>query len=206
MPEGSVALPPALVLAPEGLLCAVNSEGKMLAFKVSDLPEMPKGKGNKIFDIPSKKAADRSEVLKAVAVVPPQGKLVLYSGDKTKTLDWGDLKGVQGQRAQRGSVLMRGWRDIDRIEGIPRLRDIAWRRCSGSTRAARRSSATISYKFARREDRATGRAEHSALTRAGRLFADRGRCRDVASGSAVVGSVAGGNGGDWVCDPACFLG
>jgi topoisomerase-4 subunit A len=119
VPEGSVVLPPAFVAAPEGgLVCAVNSEGKMLAFKVSDLPEMPKGKGNKIFDIPAKKAASREEVLKAIAVVPPQGKLVLYSGDKTKTLDWGDLKEFKGQRAQRGAVLMRGWRDIDRLEGI----------------------------------------------------------------------------------------
>ncbi len=57
-------------------------------------------------------------MLKAVAVVPPQGKLVLYSGDKTKTLDWADLKEFKGQRAQRGAVLMRGWREIDRLEGI----------------------------------------------------------------------------------------
>jgi topoisomerase IV subunit A len=119
VPEKSVVLPPAFVASPDSLVCAVNSEGKMLAFKVADLPEMPKGKGNKIFDIPSKKAATREEVLTAIAVVPPNGKLVLYSGDKTKTLDWADIKEFKGQRAQRGAVLMRGWREIDRLEGIP---------------------------------------------------------------------------------------
>jgi len=118
VPEKSLCLPPAFVPSPDSLVCAVNSEGKMLAFKVSELPEMPKGKGNKIFDIPSKKAESRDEVLNAIAVVPPNGKLVLYSGEKTKTLDWADLKEFKGQRAQRGAVLMRGWREIDRLEGI----------------------------------------------------------------------------------------
>ncbi len=35
-------------------------------------------------------------MLTAIAVVPPQGKLVVGSGEKTKTLDWGDLEAVQG--------------------------------------------------------------------------------------------------------------
>lgn len=119
VPEKSLALPPAFVASPDSLVCAVNSEGKMLAFVVKDLPEMPRGKGNKIFDIPAKKAASREETLTAIAVVPPNGKLVLYSGDKTKTMEWSDLKDYRGQRAQRGAVLMRGWREIDRLEGIP---------------------------------------------------------------------------------------
>jgi len=119
VPEKALALPPAFVASPESLVCSVNSEGKMLAFVVKDLPEMPRGKGNKIFDIPGKKAAAREETLTAVAVVPPNGKLVLWSGDKQKTLDWSDLKDFKGQRAQRGAVLMRGWREIDRLEGLP---------------------------------------------------------------------------------------
>ena len=45
---------------------------------------MPRGKGNKIYDIPGKKAAAREEMLTAIAVVPPNGKLVLWSGDKTE--------------------------------------------------------------------------------------------------------------------------
>jgi topoisomerase IV subunit A len=117
VPEKSLVLPPAFVASPDSLVCAVSSEGKMLAFKVADLPEMPRGKGNKIYDIPGKKAAARDEMLTAIAVVPPNGKLVLYSGEKTKTLDWSEIKEWRGQRAQRGAVLTRGWREIDRLEG-----------------------------------------------------------------------------------------
>jgi topoisomerase-4 subunit A len=119
VPDKSLVLPPAFVASPDSLVCAVSSEGKMLAFKVADLPEMPKGKGNKIYDIPSRKAAAREEMLTAIAVVPPNGKLILWSGEKQKTLEWSDLKDYRGQRAQRGAVLTRGWREIDRLEGIP---------------------------------------------------------------------------------------
>jgi topoisomerase-4 subunit A len=117
VPENSYVLPPAFVPSPDSLVLTVSSEGKMLAFKVSDVPEMPKGKGNKLYDIPTKKAAAREEVLTGVAVVPPNGTLVLWSGEKQKVLTWADLKEFKGQRAQRGAVLPRGWRDIDRVEG-----------------------------------------------------------------------------------------
>jgi topoisomerase-4 subunit A len=118
VPENSSVLPPAFVPSPDALVLVINSEGKMLGFKVSDVPEMPKGKGNKLFDIPGKKAASREEVLTAVAVVPPQGTLVLWSGEKQKTFTWGELKEFKGERAQRGAVLPRGWRQIDRAEGF----------------------------------------------------------------------------------------
>ncbi|HKT72855.1 MAG TPA: DNA topoisomerase IV subunit A [Steroidobacteraceae bacterium] len=116
VPENSHVLPPAFVPSEDSLVAVVNSEGKMLVFPVKELPEMPRGKGNKLFDIPSKKAASREEVLVGLAVVPPGGKLILRAAEKQKVLEWSDLKEYKGQRAQRGSVLPRGWRDIERIE------------------------------------------------------------------------------------------
>src|SRR5215470_17284495 len=118
VPDNSLVLPPAFVPSPDALVLTVSSEGKMLAFKVSDVPEMPRGKGNKLYDIPSKKAASREEVLTGLAVVAPSGTVVLWSGEKQKTLSWAEIKEFKGERAQRGSVLPRGWREIDRIEGV----------------------------------------------------------------------------------------
>jgi topoisomerase-4 subunit A len=118
VPENSLALPPAFVPSPDSLVLAVSSEGKMLAFKVSDVPEMPRGKGNKLYDIPTKTAADRSEVLTGLAVVPPGGSVVLWSGEKQKTLSWAEIKEFKGERAQRGAVLPRGWREIERLEAV----------------------------------------------------------------------------------------
>jgi len=117
VPEAAQVLPPALVPGPDALLAAVSNEGKLLVFPVADVPEMPRGKGNKLYDISSKKLADREEFVAGITVVPKGGALLLWTGDQHKTLEWAELKEYRGQRAQRGSVLRRGWpRRIDRLE------------------------------------------------------------------------------------------
>jgi topoisomerase IV subunit A len=117
VPQNAQVLAPAPVPSPESLAAVVSSEGKLLAFPVAEVPEMPRGKGNKLYDIPSKRAAARQELMTAVAVVPPDASLVLWSGDQQKLIEWRDLKDYVGQRAQRGAVLKRGWpRKITRME------------------------------------------------------------------------------------------
>jgi topoisomerase IV subunit A len=117
VPENAQVLAPAAVASADSLVAVVSSEGKLLAFKVDEVPEMPRGKGNKLYDIPGKKARARSELMTAVTVVPPEATLVLWSGNTSKVLEWRDLKDYFGQRAQRGAVLRRGWpRKIERME------------------------------------------------------------------------------------------
>ena len=117
LPDNARMLPACPVPAAEGaLVCAVNSEGRLLAFPVSDLPEMEKGRGNLIFGIPGKKAKARAELMTAVAVVGEGGKLAVLCGDRRMTLSWKDLDAYRGERGQRGFVLPRGWRKVDRLE------------------------------------------------------------------------------------------
>jgi topoisomerase-4 subunit A len=116
VPDGSGVVTPCMVPdADKALLCAVSSEGKMLTFPVQDLPELPKGKGNKIFGIASKKGKD-IEKLVAIAVVAPDQSLLLWSGDRKMTMKYSELKDYRGERAQRGSVLPRGWRGVQKLE------------------------------------------------------------------------------------------
>jgi topoisomerase-4 subunit A len=119
VPENAHVLAPAPVPSAESLVAVVSSEGKLLAFPVGEVPEMPRGKGNKLYDIPSRKAAARAELMTAVAVVPPKASLILWSGEQQKVLEWRDLQDYVGERAQRGAVLRRGWpRNIDRLETL----------------------------------------------------------------------------------------
>jgi topoisomerase-4 subunit A len=116
VPDKAHVLTPAFVPSPDSFVAVVNSDGKMLVFSVSDVPELPRGKGNKLFDIPGKKAASRDEYVSAITVVPPGTDLLVWSGERKMTIAAKDLKEYRGQRAQRGSVLPRGWRSVDRIE------------------------------------------------------------------------------------------
>ena len=117
VPENAHVLAPAPVPSADSVVAVVSSEGKLLAFPVGEVPEMPRGKGNKLYDIPGKKARARSELMTAVAIVPPGASLILWAGEQQKVIEWRDLQGYLGQRAQRGAVLKRGWpRKIDRME------------------------------------------------------------------------------------------
>jgi topoisomerase-4 subunit A len=119
VPEGSGVLAPTQIPASgDALLCVVSTEGKMLAFAVKDLPELPRGKGNKMFGLSSKKVASREEYLAAMAVVAPEQSLIVHSKDRKMTLKFAELKDYRGERAQRGAVLPRGWRTVERLEVV----------------------------------------------------------------------------------------
>jgi topoisomerase-4 subunit A len=90
---------------------AVTSAGHLLAFAVSELPELDKGKGNKLIDIPKAKLG--TERVVAIAVVAPGGTLSVKSGTRTMTLSFKDLGEYAGSRAARGGLLPRGWQKVD---------------------------------------------------------------------------------------------
>ncbi len=116
LPENAKVLPAASIPAEEGALVAsVNNDGRMLAFPVSDLPEMEKGRGNLIFGIPGKKARAREELMVGAVVVAPNQSVIVHSGERRMTVTWKDLQHYLGSRGQRGAVLPRGWRKVDRL-------------------------------------------------------------------------------------------
>ena len=43
-------------------ILAITNQGRMLLFPIKDLPQLGKGKGNKIINIPAAKAKEREEV------------------------------------------------------------------------------------------------------------------------------------------------
>jgi len=115
VPEGAKVLTAAPVPATGAALVAVvSSDGKLLVFPVSEVPELPRGKGNKLFGISGKKFATRAEYVAAMTVVAPGRKLVVFSGERRMTVD--DLDQYRGERGQRGAMLPRGWRNNIRLE------------------------------------------------------------------------------------------
>ncbi len=119
VPEGGDVLLPSPVIGAEfpgkALVAALSSEGRLLVFPAADLPELSRGKGNKIFGISSRKFKTGEEKLLAVVVLDPRQSLVLFSNQRSMTLKPGDLAPYRGARSQRGGLLPRGWRKIDRL-------------------------------------------------------------------------------------------
>ncbi|MET0328998.1 MAG: DNA topoisomerase IV subunit A, partial [Luteimonas sp.] len=109
---GSTVLQPAAVRDAEAdRLVVVTSAGHLLAFPVAELPELDKGKGNKIIEIP--KAKRGTEQVVAVAVVAPNTSLLVRSGARTMTLSFKELESYLGARASRGGLLPRGWQKVE---------------------------------------------------------------------------------------------
>ena len=114
--DAAKVLYPVAVATADAVIAAVNSEGRLLVFPSSELPEMARGKGNKIFGIPTKKAETREELLVAVATLTEGQKLVVWCGERSMTLTWKELADYRGARAQRGAMLSRNYRKVDRLE------------------------------------------------------------------------------------------
>ena len=95
-------------------LAAVTTEGRLLLFKVSDLPQLGKGKGNKIIGIPGERVASREEYLTDLAVLPAGATLV--PGRKAYPVAQGRRPGtLQGERGRRGNKLPRGFQRVDSL-------------------------------------------------------------------------------------------
>jgi topoisomerase-4 subunit A len=117
IPKGGRVLPP--VPVPEsgqGFVVAVSNEGRMLMFPVADLPQLARGKGNKIISIPSSRLQAREEFVVAVAVVAPGLQLRVHSGKRYLNMGLADLEHYRGERGRRGNKLPRGFQKVDRVE------------------------------------------------------------------------------------------
>jgi topoisomerase-4 subunit A len=116
VPAGATVLPAVRVDSlTDDIVASINSGGSMLSFPVGELPEMAKGKGNKIFNVPSKKFKSGEESMVALAVVPPKGKLRIVSGKRHTTVKYSELEHYAGNRGQRGKKLPRGFQNVNSV-------------------------------------------------------------------------------------------
>ncbi|MDP9522494.1 DNA topoisomerase IV subunit A [Pseudomonas putida] len=117
LPNGAKVMTPRPVANREqDWLAAVTTEGRLLVFKVSDLPQLGKGKGNKIIGVPGDRVASREEFVTDLAVIAEGATLVLQAGKRTLSLKADDLEHYKGERGRRGSKLPRGFQRVDGLQ------------------------------------------------------------------------------------------
>ena len=117
LPEGAGMMPPAAVPeAAEGAEVAVaSSDGRLLVFPLEELPEMARGKGNKLIGIPAQRLRSREEIVVAVTVLPAGTGLRVHAGKSGKRLGPSDLAPFRATRGRRGTALPQGLR---RLRGL----------------------------------------------------------------------------------------
>jgi topoisomerase-4 subunit A len=119
LPEGSRVLPPLLIKDyANDLVVAITNEGRLLMFALAELPELPRGKGNKIISIASGRVSERLEFVVALCVLARIDVLTIHAGKRHLSMKPADLEHYRGERGRRGNKLPRGFQNVDRVEVI----------------------------------------------------------------------------------------
>ena len=109
-------LPPALIGdAKLARIAVAVSSGHLLIFEAHELPELAKGKGNKLVQIPPALLKEGHRVT-AITVLPALRSLRVIAGKRHVTLSLSDLENFVGERARRGKLLPRGFQRVDELQ------------------------------------------------------------------------------------------
>ena len=115
VPDGSDVLPVCPVNDSEdGVIVCATTEGYLLAYYVCDLPELARGKGNKLINIPPKARKAGEQMAGAIVIAHGEDCLV-WAGQRYLRLSWNDTENYWGERAQRGRKLPRGFQKVTRL-------------------------------------------------------------------------------------------
>jgi topoisomerase-4 subunit A len=116
LPKGAKILSPKMVNDANALIAAVTNEGRLLVFPIAELPELAKGKGNKIISIPGSRLQAREEFVIDYGVVSAGDSLVVHSGKRYLVMKTKDLEHYSGERGRRGHKLPRGFQKVDKLD------------------------------------------------------------------------------------------
>jgi len=116
VPKGALVLPPMEVVdINSDRIAAITLDGHLLITPLCELPQLTKGKGNKIIGVPSKKFAVREDFVVFMAVLPAAANLVVHAGQRHITLKAKDLVNYEAERGKRGRKLPRGLQRVDSL-------------------------------------------------------------------------------------------
>jgi len=119
LPKGAQVVAPVMLTDTENaMIAAVSNEGRMLIFPLSELPELARGKGNKMINIPTARATAREELMVHMVVLKRDDTLVVHAGKQHQKLKGADLEHYVGERGRRGNKLSRGYQKVDRLEVV----------------------------------------------------------------------------------------
>ncbi len=120
VPAGAQPVMPAVIPDDGGsLVVCATSEGYLLAFPLADVPELSKGKGNKLINVPPKRLKAGEEFMIGLTVMTADDEILVWAGQRYLRMSTKDIEHFRGERAHRGRKLPRGFQRVTRIELAP---------------------------------------------------------------------------------------
>jgi len=116
LPAGATVLSPALYEAQEAMVAILSQQGRLLIFPIDEVPELARGKGNKLIQIPGKDLKSGDDSVIGFCVFTEQQAIRIHAGKRYINLKIADLDAYRGKRAQRGTKLPRGFQKPDGVE------------------------------------------------------------------------------------------
>jgi topoisomerase-4 subunit A len=95
---------------------SITSQGYIGLLDIKTIPQLSKGKGNKILGIPPKILRAGEETVNFIACLSGKQKLVVHCGKKYKTMNLRELEEYRIERGKRGRKLPRGYQNVTAIE------------------------------------------------------------------------------------------
>jgi topoisomerase-4 subunit A len=119
LPKGAQLLPVVAVSDYEsGQIVSITSDGYIALLEAKAVPQLARGKGNKIQGIPPKRIKAGEEAVAFITCLVGKQKLVIHSGKKYKTMNLKELDDYRIERGQRGRKLPRGYQNVTAIEVV----------------------------------------------------------------------------------------
>ncbi len=117
VPAGATALTPQRIYdLDEDWLAVVTSGGYLLVYAAGELPQLSRGKGVKMINIPGKKLKAREETVVGIATFQEGEELLVHAGKRYLRLKPADIDHYSGTRGKRGRKLPRGFQQVRGIE------------------------------------------------------------------------------------------
>ncbi|XXK27413.1 DNA topoisomerase IV subunit A [Arenicellales bacterium nBUS_45] len=115
---GGVLPPQRIFEYEDDWVAAITDTGRLLIFALAELPQLNRGKGVKLINIPAARHKAGDEKLQSVAVFREGDSLRLFAGKQHMRLKPKDIDTFVGSRAQRGRALPRGYKRATGVETI----------------------------------------------------------------------------------------
>jgi topoisomerase IV subunit A len=102
----------------EDQVVSITSDGYIAVLEVKSVPQLARGKGNKIQGVPPKRIKSGEERVAFIACLGDRQKLVIHCGKKYKSMNLRELEEYRIERGKRGRKLPRGYQNVTAVEVI----------------------------------------------------------------------------------------